>query len=146
MLGEAAYPLTEWNWLKTQLRLRALELNGQKFVTRYTFFDDKEGGPLSSGFPDAIIQCSFWCETTDRLLEEKAPRANHLRFYPSWVEAEYQGLNRIVALLPTLSQEFQPKKHLLFTILHDYGGGSVAVCHFYGGTIHWKMASDRIPE
>jgi hypothetical protein len=33
MIGNAPYSLSEWDWLKIELRLRALETRGRKLVT-----------------------------------------------------------------------------------------------------------------
>jgi hypothetical protein len=147
MIGSAPYPLTEWEWLKTQLRLRALQRSAPKFVIRYAFHDE-EGRPqsLSKDFQEALIQCAFWCDTTERLLKKKACRSEHLKFYGSWAENEQRSLSAIVAHYPNLSQELDPKKHLLYTFLHSYGNGTLAVCELYGGIFHWRMSPDLVPE
>jgi hypothetical protein len=153
MIGDATYPLTEWEWFKTQLRLRVLEIRGRKFVTVYTFAEQRkeaEGAEpqkeFERHFPEALVQCSFWCETTDRLLKKKARRTEHLEFYVTWVESEEQTLRETVALFPTLSKEFDLTKHVVYTILHSYGMGSVPVCHFYNRAFHWSMSTEMVPE
>lgn len=142
MIGNATYPLTEWEWFQIQLRLHAMEVRGRKFVTMYTFGETQ----LERDFPEPLVQCSFWCETTDALLKKKAPRIKHLEFYVTWVQSEEQWLSEIIARLPGLSKEFDLKKHIIYTILHSYGMGSVPVCHFYDRAFHWRMSTDDVPE
>jgi hypothetical protein len=31
-------------------------------------------------------------------------------------------------------------------VLHNYGMGSVPVCHFYDESVLWDMSADRVPE
>lgn len=145
MIGNLPYSMTEWEWLTTQLRLKALERSAAKFVTRYTFAD-QQNEPLSKHFPEALIHCFFWCDTTERLLNEKASRRKHLEFYPGWVESEERAIGEIAAHCPYLSKELDLGKHVVYTILHSYGMGSSAVCDFYSGAVHWRMALDSIPE
>lgn len=145
MIGDANYPLTEWEWFKTQLRLRSLEFRGPKFVTNYVFREET-GDQLGRQFPEAVIECWFWCETSERLLKKKAKRAEHLQFYASWIESEGQRLRETVTLFPSLSKELDLRRHVVYIILHSYGMGSVPVCHFYQGTFHWAMSTEQIPE
>ena len=144
MIGKATHTLTEWEWFQTQLRLEVMEVRGPKFVTIYTFAEAHR--KIDGKFPDALIQCSFWCSTTDALLKKKARRDKHLEFYATWVEAEEQRLREIIARFPGLSKEFDLNKHVVYTILHNYGMGSLPVCHFYNRAFHWSMSAEMVPK
>lgn len=145
MIGCAKYSITEWEWLKVQLRLRSREISAPKFQTRYTFADSP-GQSLKQRFPDAVIECSFWCETTKLLLEKKASRTEHLEYYSRWVHSEEVRLGEIIASFPEMSKEFDFKRHIAYAILHAYGMGSLAICHFYGEEFRWPVSRDMIPE
>jgi len=145
MIGDAIYSPTEWEWFKTKLRLDVLETSGPKFVTRYTFAS-LPNQPLSMNFPEALVECSFWCETTERLLEKRASRSEHLKFYSTWVSSEQRRVGDMVRSFPRPAKEFDFEKHIVYTVLHNYGMGSLAVCNFYGGNFSWKFEPDRIPE
>ena len=145
MVGATRYSVTEWEWLKVQLRLLALESSAPKFVTKFTFAD-QQVTHLSRDFPEALVNCLFWCETTERLLKKKATRANHLEFYDTWVRSQEQRLSEIVAIFPKLSKEFDFRKHIVYTVLHSYGMGSLPVCQYHGHIVYWRMSSDKVPE
>ena len=145
MIGDSRYSVTEWEWLKAQLRLLALESSAPKFVKRFTFADEQPASLLRD-FPEALINCMFWCETTEKLLKRKAPRAKHLEFYDTWVHSEQQRLSQVVELLPELSREFNLQRHIVYTVLHSYGMGSTMVCQYYGSRVHWRISADLVPE
>lgn len=134
--------LTEWEWFQIQLRMHAMETSARKFVTRYTFGKTH----TERDFPEALVQCRFWCVTTDALIKKKARRTEHLEFYATWVQSEEEILKEIVARFPGLSKEFDLRNHVVYTILHSYGMGSEPACHFYNRAFHWRMSIDRIPE
>lgn len=145
MVGQNPFNVTEWDWFKVQIRLQTLELGGKLFVTRYNFSEPSDR-TRESRFPSARVQCLFWCKTTEDLLKKKAPRAKHLEFYETWVNSEKRRLREILGDFPALSKEIDLNKNIMFTVLHDYRGGSVPVCHFYDERVHWDMSSDQVPE
>ena len=145
MIGKDQLKLTEWDWFRLQCRVHAIEREGKYFITRYTFPESKDS-IAKLRFPMALVECSFWCKTTDDLLMRKAPRAEHLEYYPGWVASEKEQLRRILQDLPSLSRKLDLEKNVLFTILHNYGMGSAIVCHFYGRRVHWAMSVKQIPE
>jgi hypothetical protein len=55
-------------------------------------------------------------------------------------------LREVIDLFPALSKEFDLKKHVVYTILHSYGMGSMPVCDFYAGAFHWRMSTEIVPE
>lgn len=145
MIGQKQFNVTEWDWFKLQIRVQALERAGKLFVTRYNFPEPGDR-TKESRFHNARAQCLFWCKTTEDLLKKKAPRVKHLEFYETWVQSEKRMLREILRDLPVLSREMDLDKNVVFTVLHDYGGGSVPVCHFYDERVHWDMPPDRVPE
>jgi len=145
MLGSTLFQVTEWEWFKLKVRLRVLETNGEWFQTRYEFRGNQQGS-LFRDFQEAEVSCMFWCKTTDDLLERKAPKGEHLEYYPGWWESEEQCLSDTLSELPHLSKEFDFKKHVVYTVLHQYGMGSALVCQFYSGKIHWRMSAESIPD
>ncbi len=144
MLGTQAFQVSEWDWFKLQLRLTRLELNGKLFRTVYNF--DDEIGDSSKQFPEAQIRCLFWCKTTDDLIRKRAPRSEHLEYYKGWVESEETNIVEFAAAFPHLRNELNPTKHILYTILHKYGMGSIPVCEFYGGKVIWRMTEESVPN
>jgi hypothetical protein len=143
--GENQFKVTEWEWFKLQVRLNSMELGGTHFIRRYVFREPAEPSP-EPRFPKAYIQCNFWCKTTDDLINQKASRATHLEFYTTWAASEEDRLRDILRGLPTLSGELDLGKNIVFTVLHNYGMGSVPVCHFHEGKVYWEMSADRVPE
>jgi hypothetical protein len=144
-LGKNQFKLTEWDWFKLQVRLAVLERGGKHFVTRYAFREPGERSP-EPRFSKTRVNCYFSCKTTDDLINKKASRDKHLEFYVTWVPAEEQRLRGILRDLPTLAKELDLRKHIVFTVLHDYGMGSVPVCHSHDGKVYWDISDDRIPE
>jgi len=118
MLGQNPFNVTEWDWFKLQIRLQALELGGRLFVTRYNFPEPGDRTRWRSRFPNADVECLFWCKTTEELLEKKARRAEHLEFYETWVQSEQQKLREILRDLPMLSKQIDLHKNVVFTVLH----------------------------
>jgi hypothetical protein len=144
-LGKNRFKLTDWDWFKLQVRLGVLERGGKLFVIRYAFRDPGEGSP-EPRFSNTRVNCYFWCKTTDDLIKKKASRDKHLEVYVTWVPSEEQRLREILRGLPTLAKELDLRKHIVFTVLHGYGMGSVPVCHFHDGKVYWDISDNRIPE
>jgi hypothetical protein len=115
------------------------------FVVRYGFpeHDDQNH---QTHFPEAYVQCHLWCQTTEDLIRKKAKRGTHLEFYLSWVRSELERLREILRRLPALSKELDLHRNVVFTVLHNDGMTSLAVCHFYDEKVHWEMPVDQVPE
>jgi hypothetical protein len=145
MIGQKPFIPTEWDWFKLQLRLHAIESSAKLFVTRYGFPEPKDR-ISQARFSEAYVHCLFWCKTTEDLLKKRASRATHLGFYESWVQVEIGKLNEILRGLPELSKELDLRKNVLFTVLHNYGMGSIAVCNFFDEKVHWEMSVEQVPE
>jgi hypothetical protein len=145
MIGQNSFNVREWDWFKLQIRLQALEVSGKLFVTRYNFPEPGDR-TRESRFPNADVECLFWCKTTEELLKKQARRAEHLEFYKTGVQCEERRLREILWELPILSKEIDLHKNVVFTVLHNYGMGSIPVCHFYEKRVHWDMPPDRVPE
>ncbi len=130
MRGDTPFAVTEWEWLKLQLRLYAVERSPETWIERFSFDDERR-----------TIACSIWCKTTQRLIEEKADRARQFSFYSNWVEVETIQVSTLLQQLPVLSTEYDLRRDLAFEILYDYGMGSSLVCEFSAGEVTWHRDS-----
>jgi len=145
MVRKKQFRITEWDWFKVQLRLRLLEGNGKWFTTRYVFRGARSTA-LEKHFPQADIQCMFWCKTTDDLIRKKAARSEHFEYYDTWVASEKARLRETLREFPTLKKQVDLRKSVVFTVLHGYGMGSAVVCHFHNDKVHWEKSTDSVPE
>ena len=97
-------------------------------------------------FPALSFSAIFDARPPRTLLKKKAPKDEHLTFYTDWVSSEMEKLREILKDLPSLSKELSLHNNVLFTVLHGYGMGSLAVCHFHDQKVHWEMPADRVPH
>ncbi|MCE7982157.1 MAG: hypothetical protein DYG89_13255 [Caldilinea sp. CFX5] len=132
MAYDTPFVLTEWEWFKLQLRLRALEQRGEYWVTTYNADEEHK-----------TIQCFIWCKTTQQLIDKNAPIEKHRSFYDTWVNSERHHIKQILLRLPTLAVSFQVERDVIIEVLYNYGMGSTLVCRYQGDEFVWLYPDEE---
>lgn len=128
MKEDIPFLVTEWEWLKLQLRLYAQESKGELFGIRFGFTDDP-----------CHIHCKIFNSCFDQIFKETKDRDQIYEEYISgWVEMENEIILKIISTLPETSKTFNTKEDLIYEIMWDYGTGSSVVCTINGNKIDWN--------
>src|SRR5688572_18674142 len=116
------YNVTEWDWFKLQLQIYALQRRAGLFSF---FFEFKE--------EINCVVCSMHGVSIEDTLKETTEKSILFEdYFSSWIRSVNREIAKILAALPSLSQEFDIEKNLEFEIMHDYGMGASFVCRIVG--------------
>lgn len=125
MKPHTPYTVTEWEWLKLQLRLHSLQSRCTAFNIDFAF-DDKKGEIL--------------CEVSANPGYEQTKIGNKEKLkdiYDQHVLFERNIIGKIIEDLPVLRQEFDIKKNVTIQFLESYGMGSTLICEYRGPEVIW---------
>jgi hypothetical protein len=135
MRKDTPYNVTEWEWLKLQLQVRALLKQGSEHGESFEF---DQGAPIC---------CRVYCSSIERMLNSKVSRKQQLICYRSWARGVKQDVEEVLANLPVLKREFDPDGDVIVEIMCDYGTGAYRVCALKGKHVEWlKPATKRRAE
>lgn len=144
---DAAYRLTEWEWLKLQLTV--FRFHSEMLSTSYEFRDGESRFFEKTWAPKpAEIACMIFGRHTTELLRLRKSREEQLEYYRAWMELERAKIERAAKSLPTLKRQFDSQIHVAFVIMHHYGMGSSRVCMFWRDVVTWfakGQPEDRHP-
>jgi len=121
------YNVTEWQWLKLQLKLHQLEYTAELFSTIFEF---PENGK---------IECRIFAMQVQDMVENKASKEEQLEYYEDWADMARRIVLEKIQDLPVLSIEFDIMKDLVISIHHHYGMGASSICEFHGSQIVWPL-------
>jgi hypothetical protein len=127
MTSDAPMIISEWDWFKLQLRLHALERRGTAWVVRYTPQDKTQ-----------TLGCSIWSETTQGLIDRRAPIDEQRSFYDTWAPNARRNVEVIVREIPHLRYTFDVMRDMVVEIVYDYGMGSSVICRYRGDEWTWN--------
>jgi hypothetical protein len=133
MKKDTPYHVTEWDWLQLQLKIFCLQVypSGSKYTASYVF--DQPGS-------DIPVHCAIFCSITEELLELEKTKAEQLQYYRAWVDGEKDILRRHVAPLPTLRDQLDLERHVVFSICIPAGcGAATDHCQIIGDTVRWPL-------
>lgn len=137
----AIYRVTEWEWLKLQIKLSTMDSKSETLSARYEFRDSKEPAMFNfrkASLPRKVdIVCMIFGAYTNELIRSGASKKEQLEYYPGWVRLEKQRMEKILNTLPILKKQLNLNTHAAFLIMHHYGMGSSRVCMFLGDEVTW---------
>jgi hypothetical protein len=128
MNKDVPFTVTEWEWLKLQLEIRTIRSETASLWIKRFNFDDENGKVI----------CLIWCDTARKMVNKKASRDEQISFYETWVSSEQLIFKETLQTLPTLREQFNIEKDLVFQILFDYGMGSSLICEYRSGEFIWR--------
>lgn len=121
----APYTVSEWEWLKLQLRIHMIESRCAAYSLIYTF-DDVTGN----------ILCQIWA--SQGYEQTKVGNKENLKqIYDQNVLFERNSISEIINKLPKLKKEFDLMEKLTIEFLESYGMGSSLICEYKGNAIKW---------
>jgi hypothetical protein len=136
ILQDTPFFVSEWEWLKLQLRLVSLETRGELWLTRFSF---EEAQHLESEIKNRKIICKIYNGSIDEILKEVNTKEQFQEEYlDGWVEIVKQRIEAILNELPKLNEHFDLASDVKFEIMRDYGMGSYFICSIVGDAVSWN--------
>jgi len=126
-----SFAVSEWEWLKLQLRLHAVEYRAEIFSEYYDFKDPGK------------VTCKIFAKQVQEMMDKKASKTEQLEYYKDWVEGVKRNIQRTLELLPGLRKSFNMKSDLTIRIMHHYGMGGSLICEFVGDKINWSKTTEQ---
>lgn len=127
MNKHATFAITEWEWLKLQLRIHQMNLKGSDYVSSYYMEDEGD-----------VIVCRIYHNRLDEILRETTEKEKLETYFFNWVESEKVKIREILENLPVLGKEINIEKDMVFEIMHNYGMGSSTLCKIIGQKVEWN--------
>lgn len=123
--------VNEWEWLKLQLRVSALENQGSLWTTKFSFSGDKIG--------NYQIVCAIYNGKMREILEDVKSKEQLLEeYFDGWVILEKERIGVVLNELPKLRQEIDLESDVLFEIRKDNITSSSLICSVVGNVISWN--------
>ena len=136
MIQDFPFFVSEWEWLKLQLRLVSLETRGELWLTRFSF---EEASQLDSEIKNRKIICKIYNGSIDEILKEVNTKEQFQEEYLNgWVKIVKQRIEAILNELPKLKEYFDLALDVEFKVMRDYGMGSYFICSIVGDDVSWN--------
>lgn len=128
MNKHATFTVTEWEWLKVQLKIR--ELWSRAFIPGISFdIEDEED----------VIVCSIHHNRLDEIFRETIDKEKLVEeYFSGWVEGEKTMIKEILKELPVLEKGFNTEKNIVFQIMRYYRKKNSIVCKIIGQKVEWN--------
>ena len=127
MIGDAAFNITEWDWLKLSLDVLGLRSRGN-YVSIHYQFDDTE----------RTITCLIHWSWSDTVKKEKVSREKNFEVYLGWYKSQVQQINKIMERLPQMKASFDFNKHFSLRMMQETPGMSPnMICAITGDDVSW---------
>jgi hypothetical protein len=139
------YPfvVSEWDWLKLQLRLVSLESRGELWLTTFSFDEEKQAN--SETINHKII-CRIYNGSINEILEEVNTKEQLQEEYLNgWVELVKERIEKILRELPKLQENLDLGVDARFEIRKDNIISSYLICSKVGDVFLWNP-NFRLPN
>ena len=125
-----SFAVSEWEWLKLQLRVYSLENRAEIYGEYYDF--DENGKVI----------CNIFGKQVQGMVDNKANQTEQLEYYRGWVQGVKRNLEKILSRLSGLSKSFDMKSDLVVRIRYSYGMGASLVCELVGDSVKWAKSNE----
>jgi len=124
-----SFIVREWDWLKVQLRLHAVEQRAE-MLSEYYDFDD----------PGKVV-CNIFAKQVQEMVDKNAVHSEQLEYYKDWAEMVKRNLQTLLEGLPGLRKSFDVKSDLVVRIMYHGGLGGSLICAMTGDKIEWSKTN-----
>ena len=136
MSQEYPFLVSEWEWLKLQLRLYSLENRGTLWLTQFSFNEEKQANFETARHK---IICRIYNGSINEILKEAVTKEQlQQEYFSGWVEMVKEGIEVILNGLPILKEQINLETDIRFEIMKYNVTSSYLICSVVEDIVSWN--------